>query len=625
MANDPIPQMLETAIRHHQARELPQAEALYRKILDAQPNHPDALHLLGLIALNVGQANAAIDLIRRAISLRPNVADFHRNLAIALQSDHRLTEAIASWRHFEQLQPNAADAPAQRGALLTIQGHYDQAIASLERAAALDPVNAGIQSNLGSALAIVGRLEDSGRAFHRAVELQPDAAEPHHNLAVSLRQAGRIEEAEAEFRAAIRINPTHLNAGSGLLLTLQYREHPPEEIFAEHREWARRNTEGIPPTAASYPNDRDPARRLRIGYVSSDFREHSVGFFIEPLLIARDPAVVEIFCYSADHFTDATTHRIRKHAAHWRTTRGLSDEDLAQQIRHDQIDILVDLSGHTAGLRLLTFARKPAPVQVTYLGYPDTTGLGAIDYRITDALTDPPNSSGDLGTETLYRLPRCAWCYRPFDAAPTVGPPPFESNDHITFGSFNTLAKLSPKVLDLWTQVLRRLPTSHLVLKSAGLEDPPTRDRFLAIISMQNIDPHRITLLGKSASLQDHLSHYSQIDIALDTYPYHGTTTTCDALWMGVPVITLAGDRHVSRVGVSLVTAVGLPELIGDSSERYIDLAIDLARDEHRLSLLRRLLRDRMRSSALTDAPALARAIESAYRTMWTIWCGANP
>ncbi len=618
MPHDPIPHMLQTALQHQQAREFSQAESLYRQVLQKHPDHPDALHLLGIVLHTVGRSDAAVDLFRRAISIRSSDARFHRNLALVLQSQQRFNEAAEAWRRVAELEPRAADAPAQLGALLIKEGRHEQAIEALRRAAALDPNNAGVQSNFGSALALSGRIGDSIEALRRAVDLESTAPQSHHNLAVSLRQVGLVEEAEEHFRAAIRLNPTHGAAGSGLLLTLQYREHDATEVFAEHKAWARRNTSSVPP-APAHRNDRDPMRRLRVGYVSADLRQHSVGFFIEPLLAAHDAAAVEVFCYSGVDHPDETTRRIERQVHHWRTTQSLSDEHLAHLIRQDAIDILVDLSGHTAGHRLLAFARKPAPIQLTYLGYPDTTGLTQIDYRITDVFADP-----SVDAETLVRLPRCAWCYRPYEAAPRTTASAFHSNGHITFGSFNTLAKLSPTVVDLWTQLLRRLSSSRLVLKSSGLEDFSTRARFLSLFTRHHIDPARITLLGKSNSLHDHLESYNQIDIAVDSYPYHGTTSTCEALWMGVPVITLAGDCHVSRVGVSLNTAVGLPELIADSPERYIEIALDLAHDTRRLSSLRASLRDRMKESALTDAPALARAVEHTYRRIWTQWCGAD-
>jgi predicted O-linked N-acetylglucosamine transferase (SPINDLY family) len=625
MPDDPTQQMLQTALRHHEAGELHQAEIIYRHILQQNPNHPAALNLLGVIALAFGQPDPAIQLIRRAIELRPDVPDFHHNLAIALQTYQRFSEAIGAWRRVMELDPGASNAPAQLGALLTLQCDYAPAIEALQRASALDPKNPGIQSNLASALALAGRVEDSIIPFRRAVELDPNTSQHHHNLAVTLRQAGLVEEAEAHFRAAIRLNPTHVNAGSGLLLTLHYRERDRAALFQEHQDWARRNTAALP-APEPHTNDRSPTRRLRVGYVSPDFRGHSVAFFIEPVLANHDPATVEVFCYSSVDRPDDVTHRLQQYVRHWRNAVGLSDDDLAALIRRDQIDILVDLAGHTAGHRLLTFARKPAPIQVTYLGYPNTTGLKQIDYRITDAIADPISPTQDSGlstqhsfhTETLLHLNRCAWCYQPPEVAPPITP---RAENPITFGSFNTLAKLTPKTLDLWAQILNNLPTAHLVLKAHGTEDPSARERILNHFSTQNINPSRITLLGRQPTQALHLEAYNQIDIALDTFPYHGTTTTCDALWMGVPVITLAGDRHVSRVGVSLLTTVGLEDLIAKTPEEYIDIATTLASDRDRLIDLRQTLRQRMKQSPLTDAPSLAREFESTFRTIFRAWC----
>ncbi|HEX8521460.1 MAG TPA: tetratricopeptide repeat protein [Tepidisphaeraceae bacterium] len=616
-------QLLDRALAHHQRNELAQAEALYRQVLARDPNQHDALHLLGMLAHATGHSEAAVQMISRAIAIRPGTSLFHRSLCAPLQALRRFEQAIEHWKIIGQLEPQATDAPAQVGALTLVLGNAPESVAWLERAAALNPFDPGIQSNLGSAYAVAGRIQDSLNALRRSVELQPQVAQAHHNLAVSLRQSALVEEAEHEFRQAIRLSPDYPAAGSGMLLTLHYRTHDRATVYREHRNWEQRIVANIP-RATVHRNDPSPDRRLRVGYVSGDFRLHSAGLFIEPLITAHDPATVEIFCYSGTSHPDDVTRRIRASAHAWRDIAGVSDEQLAQNILSDGIDILVDLAGHTAGERLRTFARKPAPIQLSYLGYPDTTGLCAMDYRVTDIWADPPQRAADddpFYVEQLIRLNRCAWCYRPPDAAPEVDRSARADADSITFGSFNNLAKLSPEIIAVWADLLRAVPASRLLLKSRGLEDASIRHRFVEAFTSHGIDASRLLFEGHVSSLRDHLAAYNRISVALDTFPYHGTTTTCDALWMGVPVVTLSGDRHVSRVGASLLHAVELDDLVAPAPADFIHAAAELARDHHRLTLLHDSLRDRMRNAPLTDGPSLARAVEAAYRTLWRRWC----
>jgi predicted O-linked N-acetylglucosamine transferase (SPINDLY family) len=342
-----------------------------------------------------------------------------------------------------------------------------------------------------------------------------------------------------------------------------------------------------------------------------------VAFFFEPLLMAHDRSAVEIFCYSDAVRPDDVTARLQRHADHWRDVAGQSDEQFIAQVRADRIDILVDLAGHTAGNRLRAFAARPAPVQVTYLGYPNTTGVPAVDYRFTDALADPPGEADTLYTEKLIRLPRCAWCYRPPDPSPHHNPLPAQESGAVTFGSFNMPAKLSEETLDLWSQLLAAVPNSKLMLKFAALSEQSMRDHFARLFAARGVAESRLILRGRDEAVKHHLRSYHEIDIALDTFPYHGTTTTCDALWMGVPVVTLIGNAHVSRVGASLLNAVGLDDLVTTTREQFIATAAALAGDLPRLAKLRSTLRGVMQKSPLMDAAGLAREIERSYREIW--------
>jgi protein O-GlcNAc transferase len=387
--------------------------------------------------------------------------------------------------------------------------------------------------------------------------------------------------------------------------------------LTESQNWHRQHAEPLAQLIAPHANDPNPDRRLRIGYISPDFRDHPVGRFMLPLLKSHDHREFEIFCYGDGAAPDEMTAKLQTCADIWRHTAGQTHADL---IRQDRIDILVDLAGHTLNNRLLVFAQKPSPVQITYLGYPGTTGLAAMDYRLTDVNADPPGETESFCTEELIRLPRTAWCFSALDENPAIADPPAVRAGHVTFGSFNNLAKLNPPLLQLWAKILQSIPNSRLLLKAKALNSKSVQDRLRESASTAGIPADRLDLCGWLSPV-DHLARYSRIDIALDTYPYHGTTTTCEALWMGVPVITLAGSVHLSRVGVSLLSNAGLPELIAQSPEDYVSIATELAGDLPRLADLRRTLRQRMETSPLMDAAQFARDVESAYRAVWRRWC----
>lgn len=392
----------------------------------------------------------------------------------------------------------------------------------------------------------------------------------------------------------------------------------PEAIAAAHRSWGQRCTVFLLPPI---PNQHDSNRRLRVGYVSPDFRQHSVAYFIEPILAHHDPEQIETVGYANVAVPDTVTDRLRSLTNEWCDVYHLNDDRFAERVRADGIDILVDLAGHTGSNRLPVFARKPAPIQVTYLGYPNTTGLDCMDYRLTDAWADPPGLTDDYYTEELIRLPGCFLCYNPPITAPPVMELPAKTIGRITFGSFTNLPKLTPEVIALWSPILHAVPTARLILKVRWFEDEPIRTRYLAMFAEHNIDSTRVKLIGLIPDTNHHLAFYGNIDIALDSFPYNGTTTTCEALWMGVPTIALAGRTHVSRVGFSLLTAVGLPELIAANPEEYVALAVALAADWNQLAQLRASLRKRVAGSPLYDAIAHTRSIEAKYRSLWQRYC----
>jgi predicted O-linked N-acetylglucosamine transferase (SPINDLY family) len=468
----------------------------------------------------------------------------------------------------------------------------------------------------------VGLLGKAAALYEIAIELRPDLAEAHGNLASVLKNLGQFDKALASFQEAIRLKPDDDISHSGLIFTLNYLPNiAPKDILTAHIAWAKRHADPLKPKSPLHANVPEPDRRLRIGYVSADFRRHPIGQFILPLLENHDHQRSEIFCYSNVQFPDAITERMQKSCDAWRDISPLADDPAAKLIQSDAIDILIDLSGHTAGNRLKFFAQKPAPIQVTYLGYPNTTGLSAIDYRLTDSIADPADQTDALNVEKLWRLPTCAWCYQPLERPPEIRPRP---DGPITFGCFNAFAKINPPLLNLWADLLNRVPGSRIILKSAGTGVNTVRSNLLQHFARRNIPADRVELLGNIPDPHQHLDLYNRIDIALDTFPYHSTTTTCEALHMGVPVVTLAGNTHVSRVGVSLLTNVGLAEMITQSPEEYITISINLANDPSRLRDQRQTLRPRMEAFPLMNAPRFARDVESAFRQMWQTWCAAK-
>jgi predicted O-linked N-acetylglucosamine transferase (SPINDLY family) len=618
MAPPEAVELLAAGAAHHRAGRLPQAETCYRQVLAVHPEHAEALHLMGVIAHQCGRHELAVELIGRAIERNDKSPSYFCNLGDALRELGRLEEAAAACRCAIHMQPAFAEAYSNLGLALKGQGKFDDAIAACREAIRLKPTLAMAHYNLGNALLELGKVEESIAAYHQAVRFDPGSPKAHCNLAAGLVDRGNFDEAIAAYRKAISLKPDFVDASSNLLLAMNCSEgFSRAEVFEAHRAWNDRH--GKAPTAV-HPNNRSAGRRLKIGYVSPDFRLHSVAHFLEPLLRNHDRNEVEVFCYAEVSCPDAVTSRFKELADHWFTTVGMSNEALAQGIRQHGIDILVDLAGHTGKNRLPVFARKPAPVQVTWLGYPNTTGLEAMDYRLVDAVTDPEGDADAFASETLVRLSGGFLCYGARDNAPAPATTPCLATGFVTFGSFNNPAKLSGATLDVWARLLTRLPTARLLLKGKPFAEAATRAIYLDRLAERGIAADRIELVGWLPE-REHFALYDRVDVALDPFPYNGTTTTCEALWMGVPVVTLRGDRHAGRVGASLLTQIGLSDLIADSTEAYVETAVALTSDPARLCELRQSLRPRMAASPLCDAPAFARKIEAAYRTMWQRWC----
>lgn len=594
----------------------------YRRAAELRPDFADALINLGAACQQLRRFDEAIAALTRAIQLRPDSALAQDNLGVALQTRGQLDAAIAAYTTAVRLNPSDPRLHTHLGYALEIKGRVDEAIAASAAAIRLNPNSAEAHATMALALKRKGLLDDAMNACARAISLAPDLAEPHNTMGNILKDMGRIPQAITSYQRAVQQSPSEPAIHSNLLYTLYFDSHCTQaDLFAQHQIWSGKFAAPLKSLIRPHENDRDPNRRLRVGYVSPDFCTHAVGRFMLPLLANHDHKSFEIFCYASVDSPDNLTARIQSYADHWRDIRPLTNEEAADLIRKDRIDILIDLSMHMAGNRMPLFARKPAPVQATYLAYPGTTGLGTIDYRITDPHLDPPDSSDANYTERSLRLSQSYWCYEPPIDSPPANPLPASTNNFITFGCLNNFCKITDPTLEAWIKLLTRVPNSRLILHAA---QGSHRKRILDQFTQNSIAPDRITFVQRLA-LQDYLTKYHNIDIALDPFPYVGGTTTCDALWMGVPVITLRGQTAIARGGVSILANAGLAELIANSPDQYIQIAADLAGDFPRLTHLRSTIRDQLRASPLMDASRFARDMEAAYRRIWQDFCATSP
>jgi len=613
--------LLELAMKRHSAGELSQAAELYQQILAAQPDDADVLQLLGVVNVQLGRKEQGLDMLRRALALNPQAPDCHYNLGKALAAMSQHEEAVASLRQAVALKDDFAEAHQFLGLSLRALGRLDQAAQAFDRAVAIKPDYVEAWNNLGTVLRGQGKMDEAIAAYGKALALRGDVVEIHYNLGNALEAAGRIEESAQAFRAALALRRDDAKLHSNLLLSLHFSSTADAEaIFQEHLEWDRRHAKALAAEIRPHANSPQAGRRLRVGYVSPDFRDHPVRFFFETLVAHHDSAQTEIFAYADLAHGDAVSRRLQGHCHHWRDITAQRDEDVAETIRQDGIDILVDLAGHMAGNRLLVFARQPAPIQVSYLGYPDTTGLSAMDYRLTDPHVDPPGQTEQFYSEQLVRLPRTFACYMPAEDAPAVSALPAEAKGFVTFASFNSLYKLNAALLQCWAGILLQLPRSQLIVAADGLEKPAVQEHFSEIFERHGIERQRVRLGGRQP-WSAYLALHREVDVALDAFPVNGHTVTCHALWMGVPVVCLSGTTCCQRLGSSVLSNVDLPQLVAHEAQSYARLAVGLANDLPALAALRAGLRDRVAKSPLLDAPGFARDVEAAYRNMWRRWC----
>jgi protein O-GlcNAc transferase len=641
---------------HHQAGQLADAERIYRQVLAVEPSNPQALHQMGILALKARCFEEAKNWIGQAVATNPSQAAFHANLGEAYRLTDQTSQAIGCYRRALSLRPDLTQVLTALGTALRAQGKPDEAAEALREVLRLKPEDiaarvelghvlldqnqpaeaescfrqvvralpesAPAQFSLGTALQSQNQFEEAAGCFRSAVQLTADnalAAHAYTNLGGCLQTLGMQADAVACFRQVVALDPKNSLITASLPHSLHYPWGPsPQAIFDEHVGWARRHSEPLAPPNRRHENDPTPQRRLKIGYVSPYFRAHAISLFIEPILAAHDHRNFEVVCYSDGTLVDFVTERFRGYADTWVNTAGQCNAEFAERVVRDRIDILIDLTGHLPGNRLLAFARQPAPIQVTYLGYQNTTGLSAMNYRLTDEFADPAGMTDRYYTEALVRLPRAFFCYQPLSEAPNPGVLPALARGHVTFGSFNKFAKVTPEALSAWAQVLARVPGSRMIiLAEAGHQVARRVHEFFA---REGVSPDRVEIAGPRPR-RDYLLLNQQVDITLDSFPFNGHTTICESLWMGVPAIVLVGQTYASRFGGSALVHLGLNDLIADSSAKYVDIATKLAVDLQRLMRLRGDLRGMMLASPLLDARGFTRNLEAVFRQMWTEWC----
>ncbi len=645
---------IETALENHKAGNLRQAELIYRSILKELPDDIDALHLLGVLFHQMGDYDSAIRYIKKALKVDPGFAEAYNSLGNVVRSRGLIDEAETYYQKALQIDPNLAIAYNNLGNIYSEKNLFDKAIFYLRKALQINPNFAEANSNLAKVLDEIEHFDEAITYCRKAIQINPNYAEAYYNLGTILLHKAQLSEAQTCYQKALERKPLFAavfnNLGeafkdkgqqneaeqcykralqlkheqpvySNLLFIMNYNSsHNPQRIFSEHLLFAKQFAEPLFSELPSYTNAPVPTRQLKIGYVSPDFRKHAVAYFSEPAIAAHNREHFEVFCYSNSLKHDEVTKRFQEHADQWRNIVGMSDEEVAALIRKDRVDILIDLAGHTANNRMLVFARKPVPIQISWLGYLATTGLSTMDYKIGDYYTDPPGKTEQFYTEKLLRLPESFLCYLPDKDSPDVEPLPALSKGHITFGSFNNFAKVTSEVFTLWANILNELPDARLILKGKSFHDKSTCNYAINVFTRKGVSAERV-ILQSSDPAPKHLESYNLVDIGLDTFPFNGAATTCEALWMGAPVITVAGTAYYSRVGVSLLSNVGLSELVAKTYDEYISMAVDLANDLKKLQSLRESLRDMMRRSPLCDAKRFTENLEMSYRQIWATWC----
>ncbi|MFA5265842.1 MAG: tetratricopeptide repeat protein [Opitutaceae bacterium] len=616
--------LLNNGIAFHKAGRWTEASQAYAQVRAQAPDEPGPWYMGGLAALQLRRPNDAITLLERAIRLSPKNHEYFYHLGIAYTHASRHAEAEKHLRTAIALKADYVDAWLFLGSVLQVLNRIGDALDAFQTAAKLRPERADVWYNIGICQSLLGLSADAVKSHDKAIEIDPQHANAYYGRSMARQQTHMIREAIADYDKHLIKQPHHREALSYRLFAFNYlSEHSRDFIYQEHVKFGKifETPEQLAANAARRFNGTvDPNRRLRIGFLSPDLRIHSVAFFLQPIVANLDKDKFEIYLYHDHYKEDAFSEVLRRSAKKWKNFVGIPDAKLEAAIRSDDPDVMVDLAGHTGMNRLPLFARRLAPVQITYLGYPNTTGLQSMDYRFTDGIADPKGEADAFYTEKQIRFSSTAWCFWPPLGSPEPAIPPCMGGAPIVFGCFNSLSKISADTVDLWSRILLATPDSRLLLKSVRSGERDVVGEFQA----KGIAPGRIVQIPSTSAIIEHLDTYSKMDIALDPYPYHGTTTTCEALWMGIPIVSLRGDRHASRVSSSLLTAVGRPEWIATSADDYVAKATALAADRPGLAQIRSTLRGQMQASPILDAKGQAERFGDAVRDAWKHWCASR-
>lgn len=594
---------------------------IYQKALKIDPTNANIYHDIGLSLEFQNKIDEALEYFKKAVEHKPDYIDAILNMGNIYRHKGKQNEALSCYLKIKSIEPN--EFACVGSAFIYIeQGRHEESLMEIEYADRMFPDSCRLKNFLGTIYNRVIKFEEALKCYNRAIELDPEQAEAYANKAATLKNLGKTDEAIETIKIALALSPNEAWIYTNLLLTMLYASSvSPEELAETARQFGKKIADQHLRNRP-FLHDKDPDRRLKIGYVSPDFRSHAVRYFLSPIY-EHDTKNFELFAYSKTETEDEITEMIKGHFDHWRDIKYLNSDDAADLIEKDKIDILVDPAGHTANNGLMIFAIKPAPIQITWLGYTATTGIKAMDYRITDIYAEPVGMTEYLNTENLWRLPDIFAAYSPHEKSPEViDHPPFEDNGYITFGCLNNFTKVTDTVIQTWTKILKQVPNSKLLLEISGIDNEKIKSEIEDRILQFGLTKDRLILLPFKKSNQYVL--YNRIDIALDPFPAVGGTTGMDTLWMGVPYITLAGRHFASRMGVSILTNAGLAELIAKDTEDYIDMAVSLAKDPDRLRHLRHGLRERFAASPAMDQKRFARNMEAAYREMWRIWVSKN-
>lgn len=681
-------QLLEQALQFHQQKNYTEAKKLYQRVLVLNPQQPDAMHMLGILARHAGQNETAEKLIQQALKISPYNSEAYANLGVVLLAQGKREEALNAFRQSTALNPanheaaynalkllyhakrvdeataytkelvNAHHKQEMLGAVALAAGEYgnwQDAVYYFKEALFLAPNDVNLWNNLGNAHKENKDITEAELAYKRAIDLHATHAITYYNRAGLYMAQGWLAKAEQDYLHALELDPqlnqAHLNLGllyqgqGRLDLAKKHVKHAfdaqpdsmmahssylfmmhcdpsitPQDIYKESLAWGEQHADSLP--RHLHKNQPDAQRRLRVGYVSADLRKHAVASYIEPVLRSHDKSNVEVFCYSNSSISDETTKQLQSYADHWRDIIGLTDEVVAEQIQRDKIDILIDLSGHTGGHRLQVFARKPAPIQATWIGYFNTIGMKAMDYIITDRFLLPPEEE-HLYVEKPLRLPHSAAVYKMRDLPIEVNELPALTNGYVTFGCFNSLTKMTSEVMELWVRILKQVPNAKLSLKNNSFDDADIRKDYHKRFEDLGISEDRLIFAGFSP-IDEYLKAYNHVDIGLDPFPYNGGTTTLDSLWMGVPMIALRGDRLIGHVGESLLAAVGLEEFIAANKAEYVAKAVAFANDIPKLAAIRAKLRPTLAATPNTNPVQFTQGLESAFRDIWREWCNTR-